>query len=216
MRRLPPFVVAAALILGLTAGAAYAQRSAPRPTPRAFVSIDKNLTFPTPAGTTYCPLPRDWIGSDHGTTIFLAPRPEIRCGGAGYPSSSRGVSASAPRISIYYGYDVLDDDEKPPPAPCREIGRVTLLGGSRAMCADQNASAVQIRVEAPYQAEGASADLKAEAIITLVTAPDRLNGDLVVFRSMIEAVGICNRTNVRGSPSYANTRPACAKDARFF
>ena len=71
--------------------------------PPVYVSPNYNLSFRSPPGAYYCPLPKGWVGSDHGTILFLQ-RP-ARCGGAGYPSSSRGFEpAGLSRIDVYYGY----------------------------------------------------------------------------------------------------------------
>ena len=64
-----------------------------------FTSVNYPMTFKAPASAFFCPLSPDWVGSDHGTTVFLA-RPKA-CYGAGYPSSSRGFEpGDFPRIVL--------------------------------------------------------------------------------------------------------------------
>jgi hypothetical protein len=52
---------------------AAASLSTPIPTPPIFVAGDYALTFRAPPDTTTCALPPDWVGSNHGTVIFLRP-----------------------------------------------------------------------------------------------------------------------------------------------
>lgn len=187
----------------------------PLPAPRVYRSADKNLTFPTPVASFYCPLPEGWVGSDHGTVVFLiSPK---RCGRAGgVPSSERGA-LNAPNIQVYYGYDVLEEDQKQPRAPCETVGEARFLGGDRPLCIVRHGSGVvEVRAEASYMAEGAEQDLKAEAAFTLVTDSGRLRTDLAVFKTLLEQTGTCNRTDGVDEPSYPNDRPDCAPDALWF
>jgi len=186
----------------------------PRAAPAIFRSIDKNLTFPTPPGSTFCPLADHWVGSDHGTIVFLTP--PNRCGaGGGYPSSARGA-LTAPNIQVYYGYDTAEYEVRPPPDPCEEVGRVVVLGRDRPLCVARDGSRVEVRVEAPYMAEGYEADIDSDAVFTLVTADDRLSRDMETFRALVIQAGTCNRTDVENGPPYPNPRPNCPAGAMFF
>ena len=114
----------------------------PRPAPPTYVSVIYGLTFPSPPGTTYCPLPDGWIGSDHGTILFL--EPPTGCGDAGYPSSARGfVSRRTPRIQLYYGYVVRDDPvgQRCPGPPVMEF-----LGRARPLCRSHDDGMVEVTV----------------------------------------------------------------------
>jgi hypothetical protein len=91
--------------------------------PPVFVGGDYALTFQTPRKTTICALPSDWVGSNHGTVIFL--RPPKRCGGVGYPSSSRGFSDDVPRIEVFYAYWLGDPGTGPPPAAAPSAARTS-------------------------------------------------------------------------------------------
>lgn len=187
---------------------------APLPAPRLYRSADKNLTFPTPDGAFYCPLPKGWVGSDHGTVVFLtSPR---RCdNGGGVASSDRGA-LNAPNVQVYYGYDVLEGNEKAAPDHCNEIGRTHFLGADRPLCVSRpDPDVVEVRAQAFYMAEGAEQDIKAEAVFTLVTDSGRLRTDLEVFKELLGETRTCNRADVE-QPSYPNDRPSCAADAVWF
>lgn len=185
---------------------AAADRVFPISAPPIYRSADKNLTFPTPTGAYYCPKPEEWIGSDHGTVVFLtAPK---ACGGGGYASSERGA-LDAPNIQVYYGY-VLDEEVRPAPAPCEEIGRVVLLGSDRPLCLTLRGAIVEVRAEAPYMA-----DIKAEAVFNLVTDAARLETDLATFRDLLRRTSTCNRTDV-DETDHTIDRPACAAEAVWY
>lgn len=91
--------------------------STPIPTPPIFVAGDYALTFRAPPNTTTCPFPADWVGSNHGTVVFL--RPPKGCGGVGYPSSSRSFSENVPRIEVFHAYWIGDPGTGP--KPCRRV-----------------------------------------------------------------------------------------------
>jgi len=212
----PPRLAALMLLIGLGAAACGsaagtgADAARPEPAPAVYVSADKNVTFPTPAGAFYCPKPADWVGSDHGTVVFLtAP---ARCGGAGYASSERGA-LTAPNIQVFYGYDVVDEADKQSPAPCEEIGRETLLGAERPLCLERTGDIVEVRVETPYAAEGVGADIKAEAAFTLVTDAGRLDRDLATFRTLVRRTSTCQRPD---NPASPNGRPLCSAEGVWF
>lgn len=155
----------------------------PARAPGRYATYNYGLTFRVPAGTSYCPLPRDWVGSDHGTTIFLE-RPRNCAGGAGYPSISRGPEEGA-RIWIYYAY-WMGEDERPPP-PCRRVGRLQFLGRDRPVCETGIAGFVRREVRARY-----TADIAAEASFTLVTRPSRLDRDMPAFAMLVRSARTCS------------------------
>lgn len=173
-----------ALVLGalLAGGSAWAAK--PLPTPSLYISIDKGLSFRTPTTSTYCPLPKDWIGSDHGTTVFLTP-PKI-CGGVGYPSSGRGFSPdTTPRINVYYGWWL---DDFPPEPPCKAQAKAQLFGRQQSVCRVDGGNMKAVQVYSRYQAEGSE---PAEVYFTLVTTPKRYAADMKVFRAMLLSVKRC-------------------------
>lgn len=191
---------------------AIAATSAPRAAPAAFVSQQYGLTFRTPANSFYCALAKDWVGSDHGTVVFLAP--PAACGGAGFPSSARGWDGSAPRIEVFYGYDLVDDDEKPTPAPCDRIGRAAFLGAGAPLCRKRARGTVEVSVSGKYQA-----DVPAEAVLTLVTSRRRLAGDLQAFEALLRSARTCS-TVWRGGPGKTSfttgSGPPCPRAASWF
>jgi len=191
--------------------AATAVASAPLQAPSAFVSEQYGLTFRTPPGSSYCALPDDWVGSDHGTVIFLA-APE-RCYGAGYPSSGRSFDGKPPRIEVFYAYDMGDDEGQKPP-PCREAGRVVFLGKARQLCRTPSRQGIEVSVSAKYEA-----DVPAETTLTLVTSAGRLKDDLLKFEILLQSAKTCTATwhdDKGGKPFATGSGPPCPSDARWF
>jgi hypothetical protein len=186
--------------------------SPPQPTPKAFASEQYGLTFATPDGGSYCALPADWSGSDHGTVIFLAP--PKRCYGAGFPSSGRGFEGNAPRIEVFYAYDVADEEEPSKPPRCKAIDRVRFLGEVRRLCRKSSRQGVEVSVSAKY-----SADVPAETTLTLVTSRNRLADDLIKFERLLETVRTCTATwhdDKGGKPFTTGSGPPCPAEARWF
>lgn len=157
-----------------------------------FASSNYALTFSAPVHTFFCRLSDDWVGSDHGTVIFLK-RPRA-CYGAGYPSSSRGFEPNVPRIEVYYGYDVWDGDEADRPAPpaCQQVGLLRMLGAPRKICKTIDHSLTVLTASATYQSDAAS-----ELDVALATTPERLSQDLVVFRRFAATVRTCKDFDAR-------------------
>ncbi len=178
----------------------------PQPAPPVYATANYGLTFRSPPGTTYCPLPRRWVGSDHGTILFL--EPPRHCGGADYPSIGRGFApANAARLELYYGF--YDATDSPGPAPCREIGRLAFLGRDRPLCRADRDGMIAVSVRAAYGADG-----PAEAVLTLATRPDRLEADLGPFRRLAASLRTCTplwRRAGRGRESG----PPCARSGWF-
>lgn len=176
--------------------------AAPRPTPPAFATPQYGLTFRTPPGATYCPLPRDWGGSDHGTVVFLE-RPRA-CGEIGFASSSRDFSpANVAFVSLYYGY-VTDDS---PPPHCQVTGRLALLGRVRPICRDRARGMIWLRVATTYVSDRhmTRSGVPSEAVLTLVTRTSRLARDLIVFRRLAASLRTCSSVWTRddGRPPFA-------------
>ncbi|HWE46562.1 MAG TPA: hypothetical protein VG407_11085 [Caulobacteraceae bacterium] len=190
--------------------AAVAAAASPRPTPNAFVSEQYGLTFQTPSGSSYCALSDDWVGSDHGTVIFLTP--PTRCYGTGYPSSGRGFDGDPSRIEVFYAYYTADEDEDTPP-PCDQVGQVIFLGEVRPLCRTLSGQRAEVSVSARYEA-----DIPAEAILTLVTSPDRLRNDLRKFETLLKSAMTCTATwrDNKGIFFKTGSGPACPNDARYF
>ena len=155
------------------------------------------LTFKPPQHASYCPLPEDWTGSDHGTVIFL--EPPHACYGAGYPSSGRGFEpADTPRIEIYYGYFMGEDIEKP--APCKSVGTATLFGKKANLCGDTWRGLATISVSGRYVA-----DLPAELSATLVSKPSDLSRYMPRFTALVASIRTCSEKWTGGGPDKKKT-----------
>jgi hypothetical protein len=198
-------VVAALLALAAPHGAKAA--------PHLFATADYGLTFSVPAGASYGPLPRDWVGSDHGTIVFLeAPR---HCGGAGYPSSGREFGPGrAARIEVFYAYDALDDGG-PKPERCTRAGTVRFLGRTRSICRSREKGLIVETVQGRYQA-----DQPAFAILTLVTRPRRLSRDHALLRRLAASTRPCSaewfKDKDRKDRFVVGTGARCPATARYF
>lgn len=209
-RRLVALFVSLLLLGAAPGGPSEPAGTAPRPAPGQYMTGAYGLTFAVPAGASYCPLPGDWIGSDHGTTIFLElPR---SCGGAGYPSSSRGYEpAGAARLELYYSYWMGEDE--PPPRACRRVGTIGFLGAARPVCEEREGGLVRRSVTARYMA-----DIEAEAVLSLVTRPGRLAADMAAFAAAASSMRTCTAAfrNEDGSSFTIGTGALCPEAASWF
>jgi hypothetical protein len=194
------------IALALTA----AVLSTPIPTPPVFVAGNYALTFQSPPATTICALPADWVGSNHGTVLFLQPPKE--CGGVGYPSSSRAFSEDVPRIEVYYAYWMGDPGTGPP--PCNHIvGRIHFIAKSRRLCQTTQGRDVRLSVSARY-----TADAPAWVEVALVTPTTRLSMDMRAFRRLAGSLKPCKgswSTSDGKSGSFGVGAP-CPENGKFF
>jgi hypothetical protein len=181
-------LVCALFCLSMTAGQGRSPKQStpakPLPAKGDYATGIYGLTFKAPQHALYCPLPDDWTGSDHGTVVFLeSPR---ACYGAGYPSSGRGFEpADVPRIEIYYGYDLGEDEAKPP--PCKVAGTATLFGKKANLCRDNWRGLVTLAVSGRY-----TADQPAEFVATLVVEPVDQQRYLPLFTTLVASVRTCS------------------------
>jgi len=153
-----------------------------------FSSVNYAITFTAPARTSFCPIPDDWEGTDHGTLIFLEP-PRF-CEGVGYPSSSRGFEPNVPRFEVYYG-NAPEEYETDPPK-CLRVGSLKLLGAARALCRSPDRNRLVLWSRTTYPAIS-----MAEIVLTLVTTPGRLARDLSRFRKFAATVRTCKQFDAR-------------------
>jgi hypothetical protein len=198
------------LVVGLlSTEAAASNPTPPVPAPPVYVTENYFLTFRSPAGAAICPLPDDWVGSDHGTTLFLSP-PEI-CEGAGYPSSDRGFSPDEPRIEVYYGFAF--DDGPPITRHCRADGTIKLFRRTRTLCRGAAPGDVRFTAQARYSAGG-----PAELVITLVTRQDRLARDLQTFRAFAATARPCSVSfsDEHGKRGWAGTGAPCPANEKWW
>lgn len=184
--------------------------SAPKPAPTAYATPNYALTFTVPHGLSYCPMPADWIGSDHGTTLFLAP--PVDCGGAGYASSGRSfMPARTPRIEVYYGWWSNDDNGPFPRHPCRRpLGHVRTFGRVYPLCPVGRGGLVGVELHVHYRI---SSPGDAEAIFTLLTTPKALPHDLRRFEQLVGSARGCTPKDAeKGFGSGAS----CSRSASWF
>ncbi|MBI1685799.1 hypothetical protein [Caulobacter hibisci] len=198
-------LAAAALLTG--ASPAPAPQPA-QPAPAVFVSGVHGLTFRSPPGAGYCPLPDDWVGSDHGTDLLLNGG---LCTSPGYPSVGRFVATKGvAAIMVYYGYDpTAGDDEPRRPPPCHKVAVARLMGADHPVCRERYEGRLYYSVEAKYRADTAS-----EVSLQLVTTPQRLASDLEILRALAATVQACKSDWM--VEEHVGTGEACPKDGVYF
>jgi hypothetical protein len=192
------------VLLALAAGL-----SSPTLAPPVFIS-GKAVTFRSPPKTFICPLPKDWIGSDHGTTLFLQ-RPRS-CARQGYPSSERNYRGSLGlhRIEMFYWYWMGEDE---PPHKCHQIGTLAWMGKERPLCLTRVRGALEFWSQARFFADTDSA-----ISIRLVTSSPSIAADLKTFRSWSTTVRACriHAKNANGKPFTYGPTPDCPSNGVFF
>ena len=158
--------------------------SDPQQVPGEYVTGNYGLIFQPPQKSFFCPLPKDWVGSDHGTFLFLK-RPTA-CYGAGYPSSSRGFEPpTTARIEVYYGYAPEPDEEKP--QACKVAGTAMLFGKKVSLCKREWQGMTAISASGRY-----TADAPAEFSATLVALPADQKAYMPMFLSFLASVHACD------------------------
>lgn len=188
-----------------------ARAASPEQANGAFVSRSYALTFVAPPGLTYCPLPPDWVGSDHGTTLFLTP--PRTCGSVGYPSMARDFEPpGTSRIEVYYGR-TMDEGLGDRQMPCRRVGQMRFLSSNRPLCATTWRGMAVREVSGRYVA-----DDETEAVFTLVTYPARLPHDLAVFRALAATVHPCALPwrDAQGRPRIEGSGRPCPEQGDFY
>ena len=198
-------MVAALLVATI---AAPVRAAAPQEAHGIFVSRSYALTFTVPRGLTYCRVPGDWAGSDHGTVLFLLP--PTSCGDVGFASMARGFEpATVPRIEVYYGRtNGIHHAE-----PCLDVGRIRFLGRVRPLCRSAWRDMATREVRGLYVA-----DDETEAVFTLVSYPSRLRRDLAVFRALTATVRVCAVPwqDAEGRPRIEGSGRSCPMEGDFY
>jgi hypothetical protein len=181
----------------------------PQLAPSQYATEQYGLTFKVPKSATYCPLPKNWVGSDHGTTIFL--QKPSRCGGVGYPSSGREFYPDKlARLELFYAYWMGEDE--PPEKPCRKVATLRFFGAKRSVCEEREHGLVIRTVKARYPTE-----TEAIAYLTLVTSPARLKRDMATFESAASTFRTCSAIWSGPKRKFTTGRgPLCPKAARWF
>jgi hypothetical protein len=173
----------------MNAGDAKPRKEPPPTAPKQaigdFTSMNYAITFKAPEHAYFCPLPDGWVGSDHGTVLFLAaPR---ACYGAGYPSLGRGFEPSdVPRIELYYGYDLADSEDRHQPPPCRAAGTARVLGKAAPLCQETKDGLAIITAQGRYVA-----DQPAMLSVTLVVSPADVSRFLPTFKMVLASIHPC-------------------------
>jgi hypothetical protein len=187
--------------------------AAPEQAPKVYVTENYALTFQVPPSLTYCPVPDNWVGADHGTVLFLAPPTE--CSGAGFPASSRSFApADTPRIEVYYGYDTGEGDAPKQAEPCdNSLGEAQFMGQSRQLCRAMRGELTSVKATANY-----SASSPAEASFSLITTEKRLSKDLEIFRSLLASTHPCSVSwkDDKGGTDTFGTGPLCPRSKGWF
>jgi hypothetical protein len=180
----------------------------PRPVPPVYVTENHGLMASFPPGLTYCPLPKDWVGSDHGTEVYLVP--PAGCGAStSYWSSDRSPGSRVPTIGLYYAYNVVEISPgsgrySPPRTPrealqiyCREPhapvpAGIQLLGVVAAGCLIEDRRSVEVRVVGLYSVDRAMQEVADHVlVVSLMTTRDRLRDDLGVFKVIAGDIRVC-------------------------
>ena len=139
--------------------------------------------------------------------LFLEP-PRF-CAGVGYPSSSRGFEPNVPRVEVYYGLDLDEDEDHPAPTrKCKRVGTVTLLGEPHALCQFHERNRVVLWSRATY-----SSYAPTEVVLRLVTTSNRLDDDVARFRGFAATVHTCREVtrDAKGNASSWGVGPECPK-----
>jgi hypothetical protein len=183
---------------------------APQKAPPVFASFNYTLTFATPPGSTYCPLDPNWVGSDHGTVVFLTP-PQS-CDDTGYTSNARGfVTASVPLINVYYGFDMGEDN--PPSRVCHKIGEALIFGQNSPICRDLERGQLNFWVSSTYHNDG-----KIDVTVALSTTESRAAKDIETLKRLTASMRTCTETDTasNGKPITFGSGPDCHKTGQFF
>jgi len=194
----------------LTLAAAVATAK-PIAAPPVFVSSIHAATFEAPPGTWICQLASDWVGSDHGTVVFLVP--PTACEGTGYPSTARGITdpGPVPNVEIFYAYEMPDIHA---PKMCRRVARLMLLGKLHPVCREVTNGTIMLSTRATFLG-----DEKMELHLDLTTTPARLGGDLAVFRTIAASFRGCRSlwpADGTIKAQWVGAGRKCPRNGRYF
>jgi len=222
-----------AILFGvLTSALAHASEpvvAAPKPAPGLFATDTFGIIARIPRGLTYCPLPSNWIGSNHGTDVYLVP-PAGCDEGVGYVSAGRPLTTIVPTISIYYGYNVLTLDSpnySGPPRNAEELKQIicdkpylplpeklVLLDMPAVGCRHDHGDQTEIKVMQVYRLDHANRENPseppdAELEVTLYSSKPRLADDLKSFRATTRSITQCTPGHARPTRRW----PTCPQNA---
>src|SRR5215471_1260715 len=168
--------------------------------PRLYVTSNYGLRAQIPPNLRYCPLPEGWVGSDHGTVLFLEPPSEC-IPSAAYPSIIRPTPEFVPAIYIEYEHSVeIDRGNGKSSLPgntsevmqqyCEKSDRqipsgLRLLRRQAVGCRHEEAGLVDIKLGALYWSN------QEELFVTLHTTRQRLSQDLLIFAKVASGISEC-------------------------
>ena len=170
----------------------------PRAVPPLYVTENHGLVVHFPGGLTYCSLPADWVGSDHGTEVYLMP--PSSCGASkGFPSTARFPDSEVPMITLFYGYNVVEDLDQPKAAatgcasPSTPIAySLTLFGKPTVGCQNAHDKLIEISVAGFYSDENPTTDMPDHQIsLSLITTKERLADDLRILQGISNGIHVC-------------------------
>jgi hypothetical protein len=202
----------------------------PQPARSRFASYQYGIAVQVPTGLYYCSIPEDWVGADHGRTLYLTlPKQCDRT--AGFVLGP--VAEELPRIELYYGYNVAEaqySDGLRPARTATELARqgcsrprrfpdVRLLGRPAVGCEGQHGTAVEVSASATYDLEHRAGSSSPDAMvsISLTTTRARLASDRLTFNSFVRSVYQCATQWRSGDKTFwigaAPGRPECPPNA---
>jgi len=77
-------------------------------------------------------------------------------------------------------------EDEPPEGSCHRVGSIAFLGAKRAVCEERKAGFVIRSVKTRYLA-----DIEAEAVLTLISRPERLQNDMDTFQATAATFRTC-------------------------
>ena len=207
---------AALLLIAMLAGNSQGQTVSysPKPAPRIYVSHKFGLMMKVPAGLSFCPLPKEWAGSEEGTVIFLKP-PSGCTAVETNRSTTRPISGFTPSITLYHRsnsgkYDPFDGEIQPTHTSEEFAGQfcpdfivspdIKLFDQPALTCRyEMNSDRVRIVLMALYGStnNGSANDAPANnnsaniLMLSLLTTKDRLESDRQVLGKIASGISAC-------------------------
>src|SRR5215472_10113088 len=115
-----PMTKTALLLIAAVLGSPQSQPASrpPKPAPQIYVSHGFGLSIKIPAGLSYCPLSKKWLGAEQGTALFIEPPSSCLDSSDAVSSATRLISGFVPSVTIYYRantgrYDNFDGNIPP-------------------------------------------------------------------------------------------------------
>jgi hypothetical protein len=171
--------------------------------PKLYVSQKFGLVVNVPPGLSFCPLPRNWYGSEEGTVLFL--EPPVAGLASGQSSAMRPVDGFVPSITVRYFVNRSREDHYdgtiPRPGTSEEFARqfcqgpfasqdLKLFKESAFTCRSAlPGDKVQIVLMAVYDSA------QKDVVVTLLTTADRLTADKKILASLASGIATCQASS---------------------